>query len=243
MRVDGGSVAQVIATQTYAGPAPPELFSPAWAPDGSYIAFVMNGDLYASRGDGSPPQRITEIGGIYAPACITWARNGVIAFRVPAMHTFRIMTVRSDGSNLEQVGWGLCPALSPSGDRIVTRNGGDLEIMNSDGSGLRPLTSGRSFVRPFWSPDGTRILTAGTNSDNPYDSDIFVVDAASGAVSQLTTDPNLDALPAWSPDGNFITFASKRTLRYGVYIMRADGTDQHMLATPQESAAPQWATR
>lgn len=241
--VDGGKLARSVATQVVRGPQPLELFSPAWAPDGSYVAFLMNGDIYVSRADGSPAQRITQSGDIYAPACITWARNGYLSFRVPALHTFKIMVVRSDGSDQHLVGWGLCGALSPSGDRVAIRNGGDLEIWNFEGTERRTMTAGRNFVRPYWSPDGTQLLAAGINSDNPYDSDIFVVDAATGAVRQLTTDPDLDTMPAWSPDGSYITFASKRTLRYGVYVMRADGTNQHQLATAQESSAPQWAPR
>jgi Tol biopolymer transport system component len=153
------------------------------------------------------------------------------------------MVVRSDGSDLHQVGWGLCGALSPSGDRIAIRNGDVLDIWNTDLTLRRTVTIGRTFVRPIWSPDGTQILAAAFNSDNPYDGDIFVVDATSGAVHQLTTDPNLDTMPAWSPDGSDITFASKRTLRYAVYVMRADGTNQHVLTTPDESAMPQWAQR
>ena len=69
------------------------------------------------------------------------------------------------------------------------------------------------------------------------------MDAASGEVRRLTTTPNVDNMPTRSPDGKFIAFASKRTQRYGMYVMRADGSGQTLLATPEEAAAPQWWPR
>ena len=236
-----GLAPQTVARSVVSGPQPPELFAPTWSPDGSLLAYRLRGDIYASRLDGGPPIQITNVGEIPSPACLSWARNGYLTFRTLAMHTFNLFVVRSDGSDLRQVTRGLCGILSPSGDRMQILNGGDLWMVNLDGSNPRQLTTGRSFIPGQWSPDETRLLTVATNSGNPYDRDIYAVDAASGAVQQLTTEPNLDAMPDWSPDGKFVAFASKRTLKYGVYIMRADGSGQTFLPTPEESAAPQWA--
>jgi TolB protein len=215
----------------------PELFSPVWAPDGSYVAFVLNNDIHASKADGSALIRITQTGDVITPGCLSWARNGIITFLKGGRVTNQIWTVGSNGSNPRQVGWGLCPAMTLAGDRIAYRNGGDIEVMNADGSGVRSLTSGRFFVRPLWSPDGTRILAAESGGFN----DVFVLDPQNGAARQLTDDPALDALPTWSPDGTAITFASNRSGRDGVYIMLADGSGERLLPTPLESTAPQWS--
>ncbi len=241
IRADGTG-RQVIVS----GPVPRqpefEIFSPTWAPDSSYLAFVWQGDIYASRADGSPPVRITTIGEATAPACLSWARNGYLSFRTPARHTFKLFVVRSDGTDLRQVAWGLCGNLSPAGDRMVYMNG-DLWLVNLDGTNPRALTGGRNYLRGIWSPDGTRIATVGYDSDNPASRDIFVIDPTNGQARRLTTVAQADILPAWSPDGNFIAFASQQADGYGIYVMRADGTGQTRLPAHGESSAPQWAPR
>jgi Tol biopolymer transport system component len=49
---------------------------------------------------------------------------------------------------------------------------------------------------PSWSPDGTRIAFA---ADGGLDSEIYVLDLASGAVTQLTDNQAEDTMPDWGP--------------------------------------------
>ncbi len=203
---------------------------------------MLNGDIYASRLDGSPPARITQDAGIASPACLSWARNGYLTFRTPARHTFNLFVVRSDGSDLRQVASGLCGTLSPAGDRMVYMNG-DLWLVSLDGSNPGPLTSGKNFLPGIWSPDGTRILSVGYSSEQANDRDLYVIDPETGRMQQLTEDLPVDTLPAWSPDGQFIAFSAKRDGRAGVYVIRADGTGPVHIQTPEEAAMPRWASR
>jgi len=71
-----------------------------------------------------------------------------------------------------------------------------------------------------WSPDGKSIAISGLRGGI---SDLFLVDAKSGAVRQLTNDRYAELHPAWSPDGKTLAFATDRgpatsfeTLHYGV---------------------------
>ena len=75
----------------------------------------------------------------------------------------------------------------------------------------------------------TRIAFMSTRSG---DGEIYLMNPDGKRVRRLTEDPEYDSAPAWSPDGQKITFASFRDLhRPGgiilaeLYVMNADGTN------------------
>ena len=53
--------------------------------------------------------------------------------------------------------------------------------------------------------------------------DLYVVGAEGGPPRRLTTDPHVDALPRWSPDGERIFFTSDRAGNWQVYSVPAGG--------------------
>jgi TolB protein len=53
--------------------------------------------------------------------------------------------------------------------------------------------------------------------------DLYVMPAGGGAERRLTTDPALDGLPRWSPDGRSVFFTSDRTGHYQIYQVPAEG--------------------
>ncbi len=95
---------------------------------------------------------------------------------------------------------------------------------------LQNVTKGR-FARdggaylPVISPDGTRILFAAT-PEKANAQDLFVVNIDGSNLRRLTTHPDSDTTPTWSPDGKQIAFTSDRTGRPQIYIMNADGSGQ-----------------
>ena len=102
------------------------------------------------------------------------------------------------------------PQISLDGKRIVyTRHSADimkdtrpsnLWIVNFDGTGHRPLTSG-SFAEstPRWSPDGSQIAFL-SNRDGSFQ--IYRLFLDSGQVAKLTNVMESPAGIDWSPDGN-----------------------------------------
>jgi Tol biopolymer transport system component len=59
---------------------------------------------------------------------------------------------------------------------------------------------------------------------------------------QLTTDPEADFDPAWSPDGTKIAFRSHRDRNPEVYLMNADGSEQVNLTNmPRSDYSPAWS--
>lgn len=101
----------------------------------------------------------------------------------------------------------LNPEPSPSGDRIAFEvMGGNLFVVNSDGTGLVDLGRGH---RPAWSPDGEWVVFMRTEDDGHAftQSDLHAARADGSDVVQLTSTPDrLEMNPDWSPDGTAIAF-------------------------------------
>ena len=73
------------------------------------------------------------------------------------------------------------------------------------------------------SPDGARLAV----SINEGNRDVWIYEFARGTLSRLTTDPAIDNLPIWTPDGERVVFASRSEgRRFSFFLKAADGTGQ-----------------
>ncbi len=64
-----------------------------------------------------------------------------------------------------------------------------------------------AIQNPAWSPDGRRIAFSGLKGGI---TDLYLYDIETGGVQQLTNDKHTDLHPAWSPDGRTLAFTSDR---------------------------------
>ena len=83
-----------------------------------------------------------------------------------------------------------------------------------------PLTSVRGVVHsPSLSPDGNYVAFtwSGPNGDN---FDIYVQQIGAGSPHRLTSDPDNDYGPSWSPDGRKIAFLRRRAGGPAVEVWR-----------------------
>lgn len=164
-----------------------EEFSPSFTPDGSVICYQSN-----SGNSG-------EI----------WTKN-----------------IKTNETTL--LGSGMMPQISPDGTKIVfcryktsdRLSPSSIWVMNIDGTNVTEVSSNpnQRMFDPSWSPDGKKIVFQAANKKgNSYNtSDIFVMDADGGALTQLTTNDSSDTSPVWSSDG-YIYFISDRGAKKGNY--------------------------
>ncbi len=122
---------------------------------------------------------------------------------------------------------------SPDGSQIVYRQRtdgqSDIWIMNADGTDQRYFRGGAgNEYDPDWSPDGNRILYITDDTANGA-FDIMVAPVDGDGATNLTDHPASDEYPEWSPDGEYVIFNSDRHGYQGLFIMRADGSDQSAL--------------
>jgi dipeptidyl aminopeptidase/acylaminoacyl peptidase len=193
--MDGGEARQLTAHPT-------TITELAWSPDGRTIAFV------ASYDPANPEAKKPENGA--APVRVTSRidykqdnrgylgdnRTHIFLVDVESGEKRRLSTSLDDHIN---------PAWSPDGRtiacRVVSLNGmaNRLTLLDVATGAARPLTWETGVVSAFaWSPDGSRIVFAG-DPDHTYQTDIYVVSVANGALRRVTDD-----LPCL-PDGGFPT--------------------------------------
>jgi Tol biopolymer transport system component len=187
-----------------------------WSPDGRQIAFVSVRDndgpnIFVMNTDGTGLHEITH--DQTGKSELAWSpKGGTIAFvRSPVGGGDReVYSIGANSSGLTDLSNDpttddIEPAWSPDGSQIVYSGplhpndsvGGDLWVMNADGSGQRPLehqSSGYSDgAYPAWSPDGSTIAFTGDNGSSYYH--VWSVAAAGGLNSELVTNKLVDSNP------------------------------------------------
>ena len=122
--------------------------------------------------------------------------NGLIAAETPGRGERPIVLRGADGSVQRTLPPGSGPAFSPRGRRLAFARGGDLWVVDADGSRLRQVTTGPAAdATPSWSPAADALVFA---SGPPGARDLYRIGADGTARQQLTFRGADDAAPAWS---------------------------------------------
>lgn len=124
------------------------------------------------------------------------------------------------------------PAWSRDGQRIVfssTRGGGDnfdIWIMNADGTSPARLTDHPAPERdPVWAHDEQSVFFTGKRDD---DDEIYRVWLADKRVERITNGPSKSMMPAVSPDGRYLAYASQVSTFHLFLVELATGTTRQI---------------
>ncbi len=147
-------------------------YEPAWAPDGSRIAFVRNQDIYLIKAGGTGLRRLTRAATPLGDGQPAWSSDGRrLAFTIfrAQPHRPAIYVMNANGTGVTRLTDCLpgCiesePAWSPDGTKIAFVRNQDIYTMSPAGRDVTTLTDCAHLAGcvstggPAWSPDGRKI--------------------------------------------------------------------------------------
>lgn len=205
------------------GPSTLNLAPGGWSPDGKKILFEAWDDTDPSRT------------GIYVSEGFNLAEAAPVQVTEAVVHDIALAW-SPDGTRLLLIQVTRCP----DGDC----DGGDLYVVDADGSNLTRLSPEGTFVSccgpASWSPDGSQVTFGGVSLDAAGRPDLtrsaVYTAQADGSHAEAITEPGAFTEAAgWSPNGDWIVF-NKKSGPVGVkgsdlYLIQPDGSGLHAITT------------
>jgi TolB protein len=163
----------------------------------------------------------------------------------------RLALMDQDGANTRYLTRGddlvLTPRFSPTTQEITYMSFGQgdprVYLLNLDNPGQREVVGnfpGMTFA-PRFSPDGGSVIMSLQRGGN---SNIFVMNLGSKAITRLTDSAAIDTSPSFSPDSARICFESDRGGRPQIYVMSASGGTAQRISFGEGSySTPVWSPR
>ncbi len=227
------------------------LLSPAWSPDGRFIAYTTflegQADIYIlDLADGSYRSFCSQPG---VDQAASWSPDGQwIAYSSSVDGNAEIYIRRLESGETRRLtySWAIetSPCWSPTGREIAFTSDRlgrpQVFIMDADGANQRRLTvEGDYNDSPAWSPRGDLIAYVRRDVDGFQ---IYLTDPRGEKHIKITSGPGDNMDPCWSPDGMKIAFTSNRTGRKQVYTMDLFGGEVLRVSDRRMScSSPTWS--
>lgn len=208
---------------------------PSWSPDGNWLAFSDNGQIWKKKLNGDSLTLLTYQGQNYNPS---WSPDGTNivynrSYSYPELITVMgIWTFNTSNKSNKQIFKGNSGFPTWITSDTITFVRGDSLILIS----LITKKLSRIFIRlgesrypKFSKNNSLLILTSKTINDNPF---IWSMNTQGKEVKQLT---NNEAYSSdWSPDGKKIAYTDSRAINGRLWIMNSDGTNPIQLTFPSQ---------
>jgi TolB protein len=226
------------------------IMSPAWSPDGSYLAYVSFEKRHAvvylqSLLTGQRLLLANFEGSNSAPA---WSPDGRhLAVVLTRDGSSQIYLIGADGSGLRRISFSGAidtePCFSPDGQSLLftSDRGGSPQIyqMSADGTGTAErltFDEGENFS-PRYSPDGKSFTFTHLVNGNFY---IAVQDFETRQM-QMLTEGGWEKRPSFAPNGKMLLFANEAQGRGILSTVSSDGrVKQKMFPQVGDIREPTW---
>lgn len=235
------------------GPVGADVRTPSWSPDGAQVVY---GRFTVDRTPDPKPlwsrnpkfelYTTTSLPSVDAAhnRFATWARAD------GKFHLYVVEPGKPARSILERPDLIIAPQWSSDGKQIVmgvglftafldfaagnrkpvdaVNGGGQVAIINDDGSGFRVLTSGaNNNAFPSFAPDGKHLVY---RTLGPEGFGLRIMSLADHSTTRLTTE--WDNFPLWSPKGDRIAFVRRNSAGdFQIFTVHPDGSNLKQLST------------
>ena len=233
--------------------------TPRWSPDASRIAFtcfapahgIVSPQICMYSVDANKVVTFPRFRGTNSSPA--WSPDGShLIFSSSMLGNPEIFVTDGNGSSPKRLtfanGASTSPAWNPkTGQSVVyvSDRGGipKLYMMNADGTNSveMDLPDKGYLIDPAWAPNGQILAFSWRRPEGNYD--IYVMDAATRQIVELTRDTGRNERPSWAPDGRHIVFESTRGGSRQIWEMLADGTQARQLTTQGHNESPNWSPR
>jgi serine/threonine protein kinase/Tol biopolymer transport system component len=228
---------------------------PNFLPDGDRFLFASvapdeSGELRIGALSTGTSQRLMPVSSPYArflaPDRVVYLHEGELrAQRIDVQQASLVGTPETLATGVPEDSAAQGAFSVSSAGRLAYRAGGvatELAWFDRTGRMLARAAQpdGAHVVGARVSPDGTRIALDRNTQGNR---DVWVLDAARGSLTRLTSDPTAEGLPVWSPDGQRLAYESLRSGVWNLHVRPAAGqaTEERLQESSKHQIPLDWS--